>query len=252
MSEIKDFKPLTPQLGVSGSSYQLQMGLVGEFWAIRLVKGKSVLDSKVFKDETEIPNGNKLTGWVLSALVLPNINTYQIQKTVGFIRQKAVSNYADMKRRKESAGKDESKDVKLEKVPEGAQIKRPQSKGWVKDDDKSVEISKELAAQSPALAASNQTALGKPVISKSGRELAAIPRGQDFVSKRPEPTPAAEPKAAAVKSEVSSKSAPVEKSAPTVVADDGKEDTLAELIKRVDALEAENKSLKERLDKLEK
>ncbi len=38
----------------------LQIGKVGNFWALRLVKGADVLDSKVFKDEgAEMPNANK-------------------------------------------------------------------------------------------------------------------------------------------------------------------------------------------------
>ena len=102
MSEMKDFIPMTPQLGVAGSSYQLQLGRVSDYWAIRLVKGRDVLDSKVFKDSTgDIPNANRLTGWVLSVLVIPNVNTYQIQKTIGFIRQKAVSNFEEQKLKKQ-------------------------------------------------------------------------------------------------------------------------------------------------------
>src|SRR6056297_3047516 len=118
MSQMQDFVPLTSQLGIAGSSYRLQMGQINDHWCIRLVKGKDVLDSHIFKESDDMPNANRLTGWVLSVLVIPNINTYQVQKTVGFIRQKAIRNLEERKLAKKSAGKEESKDVKLEKTPE--------------------------------------------------------------------------------------------------------------------------------------
>ena len=85
-----DFIPFSSQLGIAGSSYMLQMGKVNGIWAIRLIKGSDVLDSKIFKEDPDMPNANRLTGWVLSVLQIPNINTYQIQKTIGFIRQQAL------------------------------------------------------------------------------------------------------------------------------------------------------------------
>ena len=123
MSENQDFQPLTPQLGIAGSSYQLQMGKVNGYWAIRLVKGKNVLASKVYKENPdEIPLGNHLTGWALSVIAIPNINPYQIQKTIGFIRQKAMRAIEDQKHAKKTAGKAESKSVTLDKVPDNVHI----------------------------------------------------------------------------------------------------------------------------------
>jgi hypothetical protein len=183
MSETKDFVPMTPQLGIAGSSYQLQLGRVSEYWAIRLVKGRDVLDSKVFKDEDndDIPNANHLTGWVLSVLVLPNVNTYQIQKTIGFIRQKAIANFEEQKLKKKSAGKSESRDVVLEKTPEAA-IKRPQSTGWVKEGSSGV--ADDSGYVSPSLAASNRVATGKTGTTAGGmlknRKLTPIPFGEGY------------------------------------------------------------------------
>ena len=168
MSE-NEFIPMSAQLGVTGSSYLLQMGLVNEKWSIRLVKGQSILDSKVF--EEKMPNANILTGWVLSALVLPNINTYQIQKTVGFIRQKAIRNYQDRQAAKQTAGKEERKSVELEKVPE-KKLKRIVSKSVVKDAEESDSgIKVDAAEVSPSLAASNRAAMESQAISKPAAKV---------------------------------------------------------------------------------
>ena len=181
------FTPLTPALGIAGSSYQIQLGKVNNYWAIRLVRGKGeVLASKVFNAEqtTDIPLTNHLTGWVLSVLTIPNINTYQIQKTIGALRQNAVRNIEDQKRAKASAGKAESRDAKLEKIPKNVQIKRPQAKGFVKEDETiSEEDRKAAASQSAALAASNvgATTTGQTSATISPKGLASIPMGEGFV-----------------------------------------------------------------------
>ncbi|RLI61293.1 MAG: hypothetical protein DRO88_13215 [Promethearchaeia archaeon] len=187
MSQNQDFQPLTPQLGIAGSSYQLQMGKVNNFWAIRLVKGSTVLASKVYKDSgDEIPLGNHLTGWALSVIAIPNINPYQIQKTIGFIRQKALRAIEDQKHAKKTAGKAESQSVTLDKVPDNVQIKRPQVSGWVKEDEKPSQGKVAASELSPALAASNSSATGRTEGSASyrGKNLKQIPAGEGFI-----PTP---------------------------------------------------------------
>ncbi len=182
MSNNQNFQPMTPQLGIAGSSYQLEIGKVNKYWAIRLVKSRDVLASKVYKDipnHEEIPLGNHLTGWVLSVLAIPGINTYQIQKTIGFLRQKAMRTVEQQKTAKKTAGKSESSSVKLEKVPDNVQVKRHQASGFVKEDKTPVDTSN----LSPALAASNQTAASRDakVVAVGNRELAPIPKGPDFV-----------------------------------------------------------------------
>ncbi|MHA1674512.1 MAG: hypothetical protein ACTSYI_12905 [Promethearchaeota archaeon] len=188
MSSKNDFQPYTPQLGIAGSSYQLQMGKVNKFWAVRLVKGRDVLSSKVFKNQSdpeEIPLSNQITGWILSVLAIPNLNTYQIQKTVGFIRQKAHTIMEEQKAKRESGGKDESREAKLEKIPDDVQVKRPQMQGWVKEETtKTAPVSAEVAAQSPGLASSNHaisgTSSGAAISIKAG-SLHEIPKGEGFV-----------------------------------------------------------------------
>ena len=208
MSNNQNFQPLTPQLGIAGSSYQLEMGKVNNFWAIRLVKARDVLASKVYKDTPspeELPLGNHLTGWVLSVLAIPNINTYQIQKTIGFLRQKALRNLEEQKLAKKTAGKSERTSVKLEKVPENVQVKRHQASGFVKEQKSISEADKKIAAElSPALAASNQTAASRDdhVMAVGKREFAKIPKGGGFV---PQPFKLQTGKAVASKPVISAK-----------------------------------------------
>ncbi|MFX0073632.1 MAG: hypothetical protein ACFFAO_21350, partial [Candidatus Hermodarchaeota archaeon] len=127
------FIPLTSQLGISGTSYRIQLGLINEKWASRIMKGKDVIDSYVYK-ETEVsgnfPNQNYIVGWVLRTVAIPNINPHQIMKTVQALVKQAVQR-KDEKR--VVAPVEEAKKVELERVPQ-SQIKRPQAKGWVKEE----------------------------------------------------------------------------------------------------------------------
>lgn len=259
MSENQDFQPMSPELGIAGSSYRLQVGRVNNFWAIRLVKGNDVLESHVFKDETEMPNGNKLTGWVLSVLTIPNINTYQIQKTVGFIRQKAMGAWEDMQRKKQEAGKGERTEIALEKVPEN-EIKRPQAQGWVKEEAAPEDANKIDAAElSPTLAASNKAATARATPGETpkavvvgNRTLQPIPYGEDFVL-TPNPRPAAA-NAPAAKEQSSSPTptpTPAASTAETAVSAKtlstalAKSNEFLELEKRVALLETKVKQVQE-------
>ena len=47
----KVFEPLSNQLGIPGTSYRIQRGLINGKWAVRLLKGNSKIDSYVFRDE---------------------------------------------------------------------------------------------------------------------------------------------------------------------------------------------------------
>jgi hypothetical protein len=262
MSENQDFQPMSPELGIAGSSYRLQVGRVNNFWAIRLVKGNDVLESHVFKDETEMPNGNKLTGWVLSVLTIPNINTYQIQKTIGFIRQKALGAWEDMQKKKQEAGKGERTEVALEKVPEN-EIKRPQAQGWVKEEAAPEDANKVDAAElSPTLAASNKAATARTMPGEApkavvvgNRTLQPIPFGEDFVLK-PNPRPAALNAAAGSNAKSSETAptaaaaiavAPVEAavSAKSIATALAKSNEFLELEKRVAILETKVKQVQE-------
>ncbi len=131
MSE-KDFEPLTSQLGIAGTSYRLQLGLINEKWASRLMKGRdTIIDSYIYEDvEGDTPNGNRIVSWVLKTVAIPNINPHQIMKTAQFILRQAREN---KDKKKVIVPIQEAKKVHLEKVPE-SELKRPKTQGWIKEE----------------------------------------------------------------------------------------------------------------------
>jgi hypothetical protein len=128
-----DFIALSAPLGIPGSSYMVQLGKVGDKWGVRLAKGNDILDSKVFHENTgdDPPNANSLVAWVISTLPIPNLNPYQIAKSIGFIRQEAIRRNEDMKR-KPAVPLKEAKEVELTKAP--IEKKPDASPGWIKED----------------------------------------------------------------------------------------------------------------------
>ena len=138
MSDQQGFVPLSAQLGIPGSSYMIQLGKVNNIWSVRLAKGPNVLDSKVFHNYKDPegnnpPNANTIVGWILQVLPIPNLNPYQIVKSVGFIRQESIRRSEEAKRKPQISLK-EAKTVKLEAIPEGVKKTRPKSVGWVKEE----------------------------------------------------------------------------------------------------------------------
>ncbi len=129
----KGFEPLSSQLGISGTSYRLQLGLINGKWASRLLRGKDVLDSYVYKDievEGDFPNQNYIVGWVLRTVAIPNINPHQIMKTTQVLVKQAIEKKTQ---KKVVAPVSETKDISLRKVSD-TELRRPQQKGWVKPD----------------------------------------------------------------------------------------------------------------------
>ena len=105
-SSEKDFKlsetgftPLSSQLGIPGTSYRIELGLINDKWASRLLKGNALIDSYVYKDEDMsafgFPNQNLIVGWVLRTVAIPNINPHQIMKTVQALTKQAISKRDD-------------------------------------------------------------------------------------------------------------------------------------------------------------
>ncbi len=131
MSE-KDFKPLTSQLGIAGTSYRLQLGLINEKWASRLMKGRdAIIDSYIYDNVEGItPNGNRIVSWVLKTVAIPNINPHQIMKTTQFLLRQAREN---KDKKKVIIPIQEAREAQLEKVPE-SELKRPRTQGWVKEE----------------------------------------------------------------------------------------------------------------------
>ncbi|MBD3350924.1 MAG: hypothetical protein GF364_05505 [Candidatus Lokiarchaeota archaeon] len=186
------FIPLSNQLGIPGSSYRLQLGQVNEKWAVRLAKGREILDSKVFEKKDEPPNANEVVGWVLQVLVIPNINPYQIAKSVGFIRQEAIRRSEELKQKPAISIK-EAKEAKLEEIPEEAKEKlkeQKKGKGWVKEEEK-----KPAAATASAAEPKKDKSSKK----KKKRTLPSIPTSSSSSTAAPATTAsAAEPKKAKV------------------------------------------------------
>lgn len=132
MSE-KGFEPLSSQLGIAGTSYRIQLGLINGRWASRLLKGNNVIDSYVYKDEDvqgDYPNQNIIVGWVLRTVAIPNINPHQVMKTTQALVKQAIEK---KEQKKVMAPLSETKGLELEKVPV-SQLKRPQATGWVKEE----------------------------------------------------------------------------------------------------------------------
>lgn len=85
-----NFRPLTSQLGIGGTSYILQLGLINRKWAILLLKAKGLIASIVFNDlnEEDIPDANHIVNWIINTIRMP-INSYQVWKTVQILLKQA-------------------------------------------------------------------------------------------------------------------------------------------------------------------
>ncbi len=146
------------------------------------MKGQDVMDSYVFK-ETEVsgdfPNQNYIVGWVLRTVAIPNINPHQIMKTTQALVKQAVQRKSE---KKVVAPVEETRKVELEKVPE-SQIRRPQAKGWVKEEGMEVPQDREdemRQAFQARMATKKEEESAKAPSSptfKTTRELPSIPGG---------------------------------------------------------------------------
>jgi hypothetical protein len=186
------FIPLTSQLGVPGTSYRLQLGEINDKWAVRMLKGKDVMDSYVFKDEDvqgDFPNQNIIVGWVLRTVAIPNINPHQIMKTTQALVKQAMKNKQE---KKVKAPISETKRVELEKVPE-SEIKRPQVQGWVHSEDTitpdDMEEEQRQAFKNTVMArkAEEQSATSTTSTVKTTRNLPSIPKEGDSEQKPTSP-----------------------------------------------------------------
>lgn len=172
----KGFEPLSSQLGIPGTSYRLQLGLINDKWASRILKGNNIIDSYVYKDEdveSGFPNQNLIVGWVLRTVAIPNINPHQVMKTTQALMKQARTN---KEKQKVKAPISETKEVELEKVPE-SEIKRPKSSGWVKEEaPETVSEAKKRQAFQERVKAKKESEAAK---SKSNRDLPTIPSAGD-------------------------------------------------------------------------
>ena len=174
----KGFSPLSGELGIPGTSYRLQLGLINEKWAVRLLKGKNVLDSYVFKDEDSsggFPNQNLIVGYVLRTVAIPNINPHQVMKTTQALVKQAVKRKEE---RKVMAPVSETKEIALEKVPD-SELRRPKTQGWVKEEGSKTQ--QELEAET-------RQAFKEKVKAEKGKEQGGASRGTTLKTSRQLPS----------------------------------------------------------------
>ncbi|MFX0080979.1 MAG: zinc ribbon domain-containing protein [Candidatus Hodarchaeota archaeon] len=177
----RGFEPLSSQLGIPGTSYRIQLGLINGKWASRLLKGRDIIESYVYKDEdTEggFPNQNLIVGWVLRTVAIPNINPHQVMKTTQALVKQAIQKKEE---RKVVAPISETKGVELEKVP-ASELKRTQSQGWVKtettksqqelDEERRQAFREKVAARK----AEEQPTASTTTTLKTTRQLPSIPK----------------------------------------------------------------------------
>ena len=191
----KGFEPLSSQLGISGTSYRIQLGLINEKWASRILKGKDVIDSYVYKDvEGDFPNQNLIVGWVLRTVAIPNINPHQIMKTTQALCKQAIEK---KNQRKLMPSVSDSKEVELAKVPE-AELKRPQVKGWVKEEGtkstREMEEERRQAFKERMIAKKEEEKAKTTTAStvKTTRQLPTIPSGDSPGTSSPAPKASAD------------------------------------------------------------
>ena len=177
MAEI-GFVPLSSQLGVAGTSYRIQLGEINEKWAVRLLKGKEVIDSYVFKEEDvqgDFPNQNIIVGWVLRTVAIPNINPHQIMKTTQALVKQAMKNKEEKKMKPPVS---EAQEIELTAVPE-RELKRPQVQGWLKSEDTKsqteIEEERRQAFKASVMAKKAEAQESASTI-KTTRQLPSIPK----------------------------------------------------------------------------
>lgn len=133
MSE-KDFVPLTGQLGISGTSYSIQLGIINGKWAVKLLRGKDVIDCYIFEnlDKNQLLGTEEIIRWILNAIPL-RLNPYQVSKTAQIWLKQAEEN---SNKKKVLAPIKEVKEAKekLSEVPK-SEIKRPKAQGWVMENN---------------------------------------------------------------------------------------------------------------------
>ncbi len=174
--DIASFVPLSSQLGVSGTSYRIQLGKVSEQWAARILKGNDVVTQSSFPEL----NGNLIVGFVMRETAIPNLNPYQIMKTVQFLTREAQTNEQRMKEKGGGIPAPEPGRA----VAADAPAQQPKFLG-VPDDEKSEEdiraqyrvVAKPKEDVIPAgqILAPVPVAGGKPVTIPSSRPLKEIP-----------------------------------------------------------------------------
>ncbi|MEX2684445.1 MAG: hypothetical protein Q6373_022935 [Candidatus Sigynarchaeota archaeon] len=209
----QNFTPLSSQLGITGSSYRLQLGKVGNSWAARILKGNEVVVSTTFNEL----NGNLIVGFVMQETAIPNLNPYQIMKTVQFLTKEAQGNELRAKSAGIPAPGPEVQErtqaaaaAIAQKATAPSPARAPVDTALASDEDTRASYRvvpgarKEVPVEQPAAAATSVN-WGETVTIAKNRQLKPIPSAESGASAAPgqavakSETPAATPSPGAVR-----------------------------------------------------
>ena len=114
------FNPLSSRLGISGTSYIIQLGKINDKWASILLHGEKCIASNIYqKDDEKIPNIRQIINWALSTIPIPNVNPRQVSTTISLLAKQAIEN--DEKKREIISIK-ETESVELKHIENNKQI----------------------------------------------------------------------------------------------------------------------------------
>lgn len=250
----QNFTPLSSQLGITGTSYRLQVGKVGNSWAARILKGNECVASTTFGEL----NGNLIVGFVMQETAIPNLNPYSIMKTVQFLTKEAQGNEL----RAKSAGipapgpevqvRTQAAAAAIASTPAPSPAKAPSNGDVASDDDTRVsyrivpKAREEVVAEQPA-AAAPAVNWGDTVTIAKDRKLKPIPSAEGGATAAPAATVAPTPAKAATPApapSVSKTPSPSTTSASAAAPKSGIED-------RITKIEAALSRIEDRLAKIE-
>ncbi|MEJ2277098.1 MAG: hypothetical protein P8Y70_05020, partial [Candidatus Lokiarchaeota archaeon] len=121
-----EFFELSKPLSIQGTSFKLNLGIKQNNWAIKVYKGNSLLDFKVFDmPQKQFPDQNLIVQWILQIIMIPNINPHQIMKTLQKstkealeTKKKLLTSEEYIKKQLEKQKEKESAKIQLEKLKE--------------------------------------------------------------------------------------------------------------------------------------
>ncbi len=257
----QNFSPLSSQLGITGTSYRLQVGKVGNSWAARILKGNECVASTTFGEL----NGNLIVGFVMQETAIPNLNPYAIMKTVQFLTKEAQGNEL----RAKSAGipapgpevqvRTQAAAAAIAAAPASAKAPAPAkatSNADVASDDYTrasyrivPKAREELVAEEPA-AAAPAVKWGDTVTIAKDRKLNPIPSAEGGAAAAPAATAAPAPARAATPAPApASSKAPSPSPAPAAAAapKSGVEDRIAKIEAAISRIEDRLAKIEEKL-----
>ncbi|MGV9168578.1 MAG: hypothetical protein ACOC38_01415 [Promethearchaeia archaeon] len=80
---MSDFYPISPLVGIPNSSYGGQMGVLGDYWAVRVVRGKKILAEKEIR-ELMLEN---VVGVIYGHIRLEGLSRHTVARAAGRLMQ---------------------------------------------------------------------------------------------------------------------------------------------------------------------